>query len=43
MDFQPASNVGDDVYVYDENNNHIETFYFLRQQMKKKIIPQIEV
>ena len=34
--FFSASNVGDDVYVYDENNNHIETFYFLRQQMKKK-------
>ena len=34
--FFHANNVGDDIYVYDENYNHIETFYFLRQQMKKK-------
>ena len=34
--FFSANNVGDDIYVYDEDNNHIETFYFLRQQMKKK-------
>ena len=33
--FFPAKNVNDDIFVYDENKNHIETFYFLRQQMKK--------